>query len=357
MVVVMPSPQQQYPSSGSTAQPTNVYTAGLPAPPRILIPPPTLHPEVRSFEHLRPHNHNGGTPNVPRLDNSNGDSDHMITPPGSLMTQATLQDWRYESRREAQQILPHLWLGPLSAARNTTFIEEQNITLLLAVRSSMTAKAKLLANQLPGIRYESIDVSGNQELIAQFQHATDIIDEHYLQGLPSHVRQALTLPLSGGDLYAFQKRFPTEHPGQPLPQGGRTLLFCESGNERSASVAAAYVMQHLSGSAVQAIQMVQSRRFCVCFDDPMKWLLSSYEPIWMARRQAARQNGTGYVGAGSSSGQYGNTRGISLSRGVNKRRLEDCEEEQEDTGSHKAQCHAPFSDGDVEASEGDMEMT
>jgi len=34
MVVVMPSPQQQYPSSGSTAQPTNVYTAGLPAPRR-----------------------------------------------------------------------------------------------------------------------------------------------------------------------------------------------------------------------------------------------------------------------------------------------------------------------------------
>ncbi|KAG0633987.1 protein-tyrosine phosphatase-like protein, partial [Tuber brumale] len=254
--------------------PTNVYTAGLPAPPRILIPPPTLHPEVRNFEHLRPHNSNGGTSNGPQLNSSNGDSDHMITLPGSLMTQTTLQDWRYESRREAQQILPHLWLGPLSAARNTAFIEAQNITLLLAVRSSMTAKAKLLANQLLGIRYESIDVSGNQELIAQFQHATDIIDEHYLQGLPSHIRQ---------------KRYSTEHPGHPLPQGGRTLLFCESGNERSASVAAAYVMQHLGGSAVQAIQMVQSRRFCVCFDDPMKWLLSSYEPIWMARRQAARQ--------------------------------------------------------------------
>jgi hypothetical protein len=89
----------------------------------------------------------------------------------------------------------------------------------------------------------------------------------------------------------------------------------------------------------------------------MKWLLSSYEPIWMARRQAARQNGMEYVGADTSStGQYVDIRGINLSRGANKRRLEDCEEH-EDTSSHKAQCHAPFSDGDVDANEGDMEMT
>ncbi|RPB01224.1 phosphatases II [Choiromyces venosus 120613-1] len=356
----MSSSQQQYPSSGSTAQPTNVYTAGLPAPPRILIPPPTLHSEVRNFEHLRLHNSNTGTLNGSQF-NNNGDSDqsldYMLTPPGSLMTQTTLQDWKYESRREAQQILPHLWLGPLSAAKNTTFLAAKNITLLLAVRSSMTAKAKLLVNQLPGIRYESIDVSGNQELIAQFQRATDIIDEHYLQGLPPRIRQALTPPLSGRELYAFQKRYPAENPGELLPQGGTTLLFCESGNERSASVAAAYVMQHLSRSAVQAIQIVQSRRFCVCFDDPMKWLLSSYEPIWMARRQAARQNGMVYAGAGHGSGQYGSTRGISLSRGTNKRRLEEYEEEYEDASSHKAQSHAPFSDGDVDANEGDMEMT
>ena len=62
-------------------------------------------------------------------------------------------------------------------------------------------------------------------------------------------------------------------------------MFCESGNERSAVVVAAYIMQHLGVSTIQAIQIVQHKRFCVCLDDAMKWMLSTYEYIWPARQQ------------------------------------------------------------------------
>lgn len=293
----------------SPHQPNNVYTAGLPAPPRILIPPPTLNPEIRQFD----------------------SADVQPTLETSVLP-TSLQDWKYEYRREAQQILTHLWLGPLSAARTTDFIKRENITLLLAVRSAMTAKARLLANQLPGVRFESIDVSGNQELIGQFQRATELIDHHYLVGLGADRPPNLSVPIDGKELYNFQRGYYAAN--KRLPSGGKTLLFCESGNERSAAVAAAYIMQHLGGTAVQAIQHVQSRRFCVCFDDSSKWLLQSYEPIWMARRQA-------FWGSADDG-----SRGVSPLRGEKKRTLDEYDDE--DEGQVGNRPSAPFADGEMD---------
>lgn len=319
------------PSPGNSHQPNNAYTAGLPAPPRILIPPPTLNPEIRQFD---------GSDTQPSLE-------HMVVYPESSVLPTSLQDWKYESRREAQQILTHLWLGPLSAARSIDFIKRENITLLLAVRSAMTAKANLLATQLPGVKFASIDVSGNQELIGRFQRATDIIDEHYLSGLGENRPANLSGPIDGRELYAYQRNY--FQANRSLPPGGKTLLFCESGNERSAAVAAAYIMQHLGGTAVQAIQHVQSHRFCVCFDDSMKWLLQSYEPIWMARRQAFLGNkANGQMGLGQPG-----SRGVSPQRGDKKRTLDEYDDEDGESPTQPGhRLNAPFADGEV-----DMEMS
>lgn len=290
--MLAPQPQKpndpSRPPSPPSHHPTNAYTAGLPAPPRILIPPPSLNP-----------NDTSDSPEwqQPSLQNMILQSDPIL--------QGSAQDWRYEFRREAQQILPHLFLGPLSATKNQDFIRNHNVTLLLAVRAKMTARARLLSSQIPGVRYESIDVGSNQELITQFQRAGQIIDEHYISGLPSGAAAAagLTIPLDGRLLRRFQESFMAANQ-TTQPPGGRTLLFCESGNERSAAVAAAYVMQHLRGTIVQSIQLVQTRRFCVCFDDNMKWLLASYEPIWMARlmQQGSSQQPAASGGSGRGSG-------------------------------------------------------
>ncbi|KAL7267343.1 hypothetical protein RUND412_010076 [Rhizina undulata] len=310
-----------------THQPTNAYTTGLPGPPRILIPPPTLQPEQTLYD---PCHYQAST-------------EQMMVSPSSSVLPTSLQDWKYESRREAQQLLPHLWLGPNSAAKNAQFIQQEGITLLLAIRSAMTAKAKLLTSQLPGVRYESIDVARNQQLISHFQRGTQLIDEHYLSESPFQGK--LTVPIDSRELHALQKNHVGEY-GRLVP-GGRTLLFCESGNERSAAMAAAYIMQHLWVDAVQAIQIVQSRRFCVCFDDSVKWLLASYEPIWRARRQirevekTARQNesanqnheSTPTITAPCNFSGGGNG-------GSNKRRFEDDEESME---YHKS--FVPFADG------------
>ncbi|KAK3081559.1 hypothetical protein LTR53_020464, partial [Teratosphaeriaceae sp. CCFEE 6253] len=69
---------------------------------------------------------------------------------------------------------------------------------------------------------------------------------------------------------------------------GKVLVFCESGNERSAGVVAAYLMEtHADVDFIKAMQLVQAQRFCANFDDAMKRLLQGYWDILRAGRQVA----------------------------------------------------------------------
>ncbi|KAF3917337.1 hypothetical protein ABW21_db0200862 [Orbilia brochopaga] len=265
-------------STSPAHHPTFPWSNGIPSPPRILVPPPTLinDPVNRSRVGVRqssPYLNQSGS-NAASISSSQLLANSGILP-------ASVQDWRYESRREAQQILPHLYLGPLAAAKNLDFLRRENITLLIAVRYHVTAQGGLLnaykeiakdPELSTKINFQCVDVSGNPELIASFPVASKAIDDHlYRFALPDFARRRLDgLP-------------------NPPPNPGKTLVYCESGNERSAAVCAAYIMQHIDCSAVQAIQVIQGRRFCVCFDDAMKYLLTGYEPIWMARRDVERQ--------------------------------------------------------------------
>lgn len=326
MAALVPSRDPASSTNSPSHQPTNAYTAGLPAPPRILIPPPTINPDSTYWA--------GGSHDG----NSQPSLEQLMLAPDTVLPGA-LQDWKYESRREAQQILPHLFLGPLAASKDTAFLQRHGITLLLAVRASMTARIRLFAQpSLPGVRAESIDVSGHQELIASFQRATEIIDTHYLSASDGNPG-GFSVPIDGRRLLAYQRDFAAAHDGAQAP-GGKTLVYCESGNERSAAVTAAYLMQHLGGSAVQSIQMVQGKRFCVCFDDAMKWLLTSYEPIWTARRQALGMDAAATRPGGPPR---------------QKRSYDDRDDESEDdnvsanANAQQGKGHAPFLDqGDVE---------
>ncbi|KAF3206391.1 hypothetical protein TWF191_001472 [Orbilia oligospora] len=237
-------------STSPSHHPTLPWSNGIPSPPRILVPPPTLinDPASRGRPGTRQPLNYGPPPNGTSLSSS-----QLLASSGILPT--TLQDWRYESRREAQQILPHLYLGPVSAAKDLAYLRRENITLLIAVRNNVTARHRLLNayNEIAKdpelkarIRFESVDVSGNQELIASFPIASKLVDDHLYNNAPP----------------SFARRKPNGLPEQP-PNPGKTLIYCESGNERSAAVAAAYIMQHINCSAVQAIQVIQGRRFCL----------------------------------------------------------------------------------------------
>lgn len=182
-------------------------------------------------------------------------------------------EWRYEQRRMAQQVLPFMYLGPVSAARDINFLQSSKITMVLAVRNTMSAQAKLLGSKAAadlGIETQTLDVAGNQELIAAFPRGIQIVNAHL-----SAMYQAQQSRLLEGTTSV-------QNVSSSAP--GKVLVYCESGNERSASFVAAYLMAMYSMRLLKAIQIVQAQRFCVAFDDPSKILLQTYEAILQARR-------------------------------------------------------------------------
>jgi len=255
--------------------PAHAWSYRVPSPPRIVVPPPVLN--------------NFGVPNLAigqtpfhdyeSSEFANADFLDTVTY-GDFVTANNMLDWKYEQRRMAQNILPFLFLGPTSAARDKDFLKREGITMLLAVRNTMSAQAKLLngskvAGEL-GLQSATIDVAGNQELIAAFPRAIQAINSH-MQQMYS-IRTANTRHTSSDHSHLANTDLLT----------GKVLVFCESGNERSAGVVAAYLMAMYNMDIIKAVQIVQAQRFCVSFDDSLKVLLQTFAAILQAKRDVAR---------------------------------------------------------------------
>jgi serine/threonine/tyrosine-interacting protein len=265
----------------------------LALPPRVDIPP-QLAPRTTSYSLLPPSPPHIHIPALP-------DAENLVLPAydgvgGEDLTEADLKTitqvqhvavdqtskWKYERRREAQLILPFLYLGPSSVAKDKEFLTKEGITMLLVIRDMKSALVRLLnadkiAQELK-IESAAVDVAGPQALIAAFPVAIKHINDHLLSVFR---RQALNdTDQSQGNITINPESF----------QRGKVLVFCESGNERSACVVAAYVMAMYGMDLVHAVQFVQSQRFCVALGDDMKGLLWSFQDILQAQRDVGKAN-------------------------------------------------------------------
>lgn len=260
---VVPSPAQQ-------------YSFRVPSPPRIIIPPPQLNSNGIPDIHLVPH----APIDYESSGFSNADFLSTVTY-GNFITTNNMFEWKYEQRRTAQKIVPFLYLGPLSAAKDKNFLRREGITMALAVRNTQSAQAKLLESRAAlelGIEIVTIDVAGNQELIAAFPRGIEAINKHLSK--MCHLQQARVT-----DAPAITGR-------NGASMAGRVLVFCESGNERSAAMVAAYIMAMYSKDLFTALQVVQAQRFCVAYDDALRNLLQTYEAILKAKRDIHQAKGS-----------------------------------------------------------------
>ena len=247
--------------------PAQKWSYRVPSPPRVVIPPPALDeygmPDFGLDQDAFVNPDNNGFGNVGFLKTVTYDN---------FLIAGSFTEWRYEERRKAQNVLPFMYLGPISVARDVNFLRSQGITMVLAVRNTTSAQAKLLGSKAAaelGIEGRTVDVAGNQELIAAFPRGIDIINAHL------------------STMYEIQQS--TEAQGMSASSRassapGKVLVYCESGNERSASLVAAYIMAMYSIPVAKAIQIVQNQRFCVAFDDASKVLLQTYGAILQAKR-------------------------------------------------------------------------
>lgn len=245
------------------------YSYRLPTPPRIVVPPPTLTTDMPGLAI--------GSRGAEDLDMGFLKDLDLE----DIVQKNTLLEWAYERRRQAQMILPWLFLGPMVAAKDKLWMEREGVTMVLAIRAQVNSM--MGAMQAAGdvcLEVATIEAPTFHSLIGRFAETTRLINQHV-----ARVRQH-TL----------------EQTGQPTL--GKVLVFCESGNEKSAAVVAAYLMETLDNfDYIKAMQVCQAQRFCVNFDDTIKNILRSHWDIVQARRTVA----TFHMQAGSqldSSGNY-----------------------------------------------------
>ena len=241
-------------------------TNRLKEPPRIAVPPPNLEytngkPSF-SLRALAPDGYGSD-------DYGNPIFLRALVDCGKISLEHRGLDWKYEQRRTAQKVLPFLLLGPGTTAQRVDFLRAAGITLLVAVRSAAAARtsSRLLdptrSASILGIQSLTLDLDSPGDLINKLPRAIKAINDHLEQNCGS------TQPRSANDIM------------------GKVLIYCESGNERSATVVAAYLMVLYGIKAVEALQLVQSQRFCIAIDDAMKNMLQTFEGILQARRDVA----------------------------------------------------------------------
>lgn len=243
-------------SNGHKRKQHVTYDYKLPTPPRIVVPPPTLTNEIPGLVVGT-----GATGDVNLSFMNELDLEDIIS-------KNTLVEWAYERRRQAQMILPWLYLGPMVAAKDKKFLEREGITMVLAVRAQPNSMmGALTASRDVCAEVSTIEVPSFYELITRFAETTTMINAHIARFREHSLRKT----------------------GQPTL--GKALVFCESGNEKSAAVIAAYLMNMLTDfDHIKAMQVCQAQRFCVNFDDVLKNILQSYWDILQAQRSVTMSN-------------------------------------------------------------------
>ncbi|ORY65562.1 dual specificity phosphatase [Pseudomassariella vexata] len=254
-----------------TAVPTAPYSARPPSPPAILIPAPPLANSNQPIQVVPAYN------SIDPLSLSAQDL-AIITQGKAQTAHDSGCNWNYEHRRKAQQITDWLYLGPSNIARDKEWLQANGITMLLAARDSRMAQFRLMAvgrvAQELGIEAEHIDVSGNQELIRAFPDAIRKINNHLLRIYHEQAVSDWSQQVQDGRMVIDKTNF----------RRGKVLVFCETGNDRSAGLVIAYLMSIFGLDLVRASQFVTFRRFCISIDEEMKYLLKTYEDILTAQR-------------------------------------------------------------------------
>lgn len=233
--------------------------------PRVQVPPPNLN-----YRNGKPAFH---VPSLPfeQISTQYGNPNFLkaLTLCHKLDMVHTMLSWQYTMRRTAQAILPFLFLGPSSAARDTDFVNRTGVTLLVAVRSLKTVEAR------PSFLDPATFASGSEASTLTFDFATpyDFIAGHrpIIRAINDHLEASCTRrPLQSVDEIR-----------------GKVLIFCESGNDRSSVLVAAYLMVVYGVSVFTAINIIQSQRFSITMSDEMKKALLDLQEIVSAERQIA----------------------------------------------------------------------
>uniref|UniRef100_A0A060SXG8 ARAD1A03498p n=1 Tax=Blastobotrys adeninivorans TaxID=409370 RepID=A0A060SXG8_BLAAD len=174
----------------------------------------------------------------------------IVVPPCRVPQPGILSHWRHEARHEAQEVVPGLWLGPASVLEDKEFLTRNYIWACVSLVDPGTKVNCPISLQMykfhPGNK-----INDSTCLVSAFGQINRLIDLLRRSGTP-------------------------------------VILVCENGNDKSAAAAAAYMI-HSDHSLdfVDAIQRVQTTRFCISLDDISKYNVRTFWDLSQAHRAQA----------------------------------------------------------------------
>lgn len=176
-----------------------------------------------------------------------------MVPPCRVPQPGVLSHWRYEARHEAQEVVPGLWLGPASVLEDKEFLMTNYIWACVSLVDPGTKVNCPISLQMykfhPGNK-----INDSTCLVSAFGQINRLIDLLRRSGTP-------------------------------------VIVVCENGNDKSAAAVAAYMI-HSDHSLdfVDAIQRVQTKRFCISLDDISKYNVRTFWDLSQAHRAQAQQH-------------------------------------------------------------------
>eukprot|EP00039_Didymoeca_costata_P025095 m.12316 g.12316 ORF g.12316 m.12316 type:complete len:280 (+) comp4634_c0_seq1:262-1101(+) len=166
-------------------------------------------------------------------------------------------EWEYGMRREMQEIIPNVFLGPYACAKKAKFqyLKDHGITHIVCAREVQEAFF-VKANFPDDFRYLVLDLrdGSTESIIPHFPRVRDFLDA-------------------------------------ALAAGGRVLLHGNAGISRSGALLVSYMMDKFHLPYTEALRLIQLRRFCVSPNEGFQAQLQEYEPIYQAKRQVTEQAG------------------------------------------------------------------
>lgn len=152
-------------------------------------------------------------------------------------------------RREMQEILPGLFLGPYSSAMKSKLpmLQKQGITHIICIRQNIEANF-IKPNFQQLFRYLVLDIADStvENIIRHFPVTKEFIDGS-------------------------------------LQTGGKVLVHGNAGISRSAAFVIAYIMETFGMKYRDAFTYVQDRRFCINPNAGFVHQLQEYEAIYLAK--------------------------------------------------------------------------
>ncbi|GAA6004056.1 uncharacterized protein JCM10292_005858 [Rhodotorula paludigena] len=164
-------------------------------------------------------------------------------------------DWRYEMRREAQEILPGLFVGPFQPSWKLETLQGLGITHILCIAEPR--ESHLFKPRFP------------EHFVYSIQDIRDADDQNLIRIFPQ--------------AQAFIE--------SALSAGGRVYVHCGDGISRSPAIVTAYVMIKTGLTHEDAFAFVQARRFCVAPRTEFVHQLEAYRPIVLASQAVAADRG------------------------------------------------------------------